>query len=34
MPPDSDNDKDNSGGYDKIDNTWYYAPEKKTGASK
>src|SRR6266542_5158923 len=28
-PPDSDNDKDNSGGYDKVDNAWYYAPEKK-----
>ena len=32
-PPDSDNDEDNSGGYDKVDNAWY-APEKKTGASK
>jgi hypothetical protein len=29
MPLDSDNDKDNSGGYNKVDNAWYYAPEKK-----
>ena len=28
-PPDSDNDEDNSGGYDKVENAWYYAPEKK-----
>src|SRR6266496_3780252 len=25
--PDSDNDEDNSGGYDKVDNAWYYTPE-------
>jgi len=25
-PPDSDNEED---GYDKVDNDWYYAPEKK-----
>ncbi len=32
--PDSDNDEDNNGGYDKVDNALYYAPKKKTGASK
>ncbi|CAB5211514.1 unnamed protein product [Rhizophagus irregularis] len=31
MPPDSDNEED---GYDKVENGWYYAPEKKTVTSK
>ncbi|GES92388.1 hypothetical protein GLOIN_2v1778046 [Rhizophagus clarus] len=30
-PLNSDNEED---GYDKVDNTWYYAPEKKTVTSK
>ena len=34
MPSDSDGDDDNIGDYDKADNEWYYALEKKTVTSK
>src|SRR5581483_2824108 len=29
VPPDSDGKKNDGNGYDKTDNKWYYAPEKK-----